>query len=190
MVFGTPYFLTRFVRFFFVVCDIPVAMEKHLIIKYVIAATVLGVFCICILGRPSSGQAAPFTWAYTTAPTPLPSSTLGADLQAVVSSTAAVATTAPLTITPPPAGLGTDIVEPTVQASQTVLTTAPAPFVGSSVVGKALRDAIATVAKNMPGSVIRPYPQGTSLPPGPANPNRISVAYDPVTLTVTSVQSG
>lgn len=165
-------------------------MDRKQIIKWVIAATVIGVFCICVLGRPSAGQATPFTWAYTAPPTALPSATLGAELKAVVSSAAPVATPAPLTITPPPAGLGVGITEPTVQESQAVLTTAPAPFVSASVVGKALRDSIAILAKNMPGSVIRPAPQGTSLPPSNPNPNRITVIYDPVTLTVTAVQSG
>ena len=165
-------------------------MEKQLIIKYVIAATVLGVFCICILGRPSPGQITPFTWAYTTAPTPRPSAALGADLQAAVSSATAAVATAPLTITTPPAALGDVTPAPTVPASQAALTTAPAPFVSAQVVGKALRDAIAILAKNVPGSVIRPAPQGTSLPPSNPNPNRITLMYDPVTLSVTSVQSG
>ena len=162
-------------------------------IKWVLAATVIGICCICLLGRPGSDQSSPFSWTYTQAPTTAPLATLGADLKSIVASsvpTVAPVPTAALTITALPTAAGTAIVEPTIAANIAALTTAPAPFVSASIVGKTLREGIASLAKNVPGVTIRPFAQGTSLPPGVPNANRISVAYDPATLNITSVQSG
>lgn len=165
-------------------------MQKRTFLKVILGATVVGIFCICVLGRPGPGQSAPFSWVYTSPPPTVPP---GLDAQLMTAAAAAAAGAS--TPAPPLAPLPTDTPAPleTTGASLTLppaITTLPSPFSASSVVGTPLKDAIATLAANMPGYTIRPYMQGTTMPPSAANPQRVNVGYDPNTLVVTAVTTG
>lgn len=153
-------------------------MDRQKLLKWLLWTTIVGILCICVLGRPSPSQAAPFTWAYTSTP-PSQTPTVLAELKAVLAQGAAAAT-----------ATATPTTTPTAPTDAPPVTTAPPPFVASSIVGQPLRVAIAAIAQNMPGTTIRPYQQGTSLPPGTYDSKRVNVAYDPPTMAVTAVSTG
>ena len=146
-------------------------MERKLFLKYLIGLSTVGIMCILLFGRPGK-QGSDFSWKYTMQPTPRPPIMVQIPQQQQQASL-------------PPVLLPVSSATPV-----PALTTAPTPFVLSSVVGKPLREAIAEIARQKPDAVIRPLQLGTSAPPSPPNPLRVSVEYDPSTLVVSKVTVG
>ena len=142
-------------------------MERKLFLKYLTALSFLGICCILLFGRPGK-QGSDFSWKYTVPPTPRP----------------------PIMVQIPQASVAPMLLPVSSATPVPALTTAPTPFVLSSVVGKPLREAIAEIARQKPDAVIRPLQLGTSAPPSPPNPLRVSVEYDPSTLVVSKVTVG
>lgn len=157
-------------------------MEKKALLTWLTGIFAIGILCIFALGRPSPSQSLPVSASYTKPPyvTAAPSgAALAAQLSSVVSSAQPVV--APTATQPPP----------TVAPAATVITTAPGPsFVPQSVLNLPLKEAVAKVAVDVPGAVVRPIPQGRTAPPGTYDPKRVSLVYDPNTLAVTQAVVG
>lgn len=164
--------------------------------RWLLYLSLLGICCILLFGRPGRNQSTEFAWKYTMPPSATPSPVLlqiaNAAAGGVTASTGA-GVTAPLAAAA--AAAGTAAPEASVAVAETTtpappLTTAPQAFAISSVVNRPLREAVAEIAKNKPGVTIRPLQLGTTAPPAPFNANRVTVEYDPSTLTVTRVSTG
>jgi len=174
-------------------------MERRTLFAWLIGISFVGILCIFALGRPTSDIATvPVPAGYTPAPV---GSTVPPSLVAELATAAGkgVATkltgsTATLTPVVDPRNQSVDSTPPTggemVVADPTLSMAPAAPFNVASVLNAPLRESIGTIAKNIPGATIRPYPLGTALPPGPALESRVNVQYDPSTLTVTQVTYG
>lgn len=163
-------------------------MEKSRFLKWLLALSAVGIICILLFGRPGAGQGAPFRWKNTVPPTAVPVP-LAVQLQAAAASSGSV-------MSNPIAGATLEpTLEPTLAPTPTptpvpALTTAPDAFAVTGVVNRPLREAVADIAKNKPGVIIRPVQLGMTVPPSSYNPDRVTVEYDPNTLTVTRVTQG
>lgn len=153
-------------------------MERREFMKWLIGLSAIGIFCIFLFGRPSVTQSTGLSWTYTSPPPTLPARI--PVFTPVASASAGVSAT----VAPPPPVPATDA------TPAPPLTTAPAPFMASSVVNMPLREAVATIAKSQPDWVIRPVQLGTSVPPSSPNPKRVTLEYDPSTLAVTRTTMG
>lgn len=168
-------------------------MERRVLFTWLIGISFVGILCIFTLGRPTSDiSTAPVGSGYTRQPG---GATLPPDVVAGIATDAAANAGAATTVTPvvdprsqevatdPPTATELDAqTTPTVESS--------AAFSPASVLNSPLRESIGKIAANMPGSTIRPYPLGTTLPPGVAVQSRVNLEYDPSTLVVSKVTYG
>lgn len=167
-------------------------MERRVLFTWLIGISFVGILCIFTLGRPTSDIAtAPVGSGYTRSPggATVPPGVV-AEIASSAVSPAAVTTVTPV-VDPRNQGVATDPPDaPADAALSTPTPEQPAAFSPSSVLNTPLRESIGKIAQNMPGSTIRPYPLGTTLPPGVAVQSRVNLEYDPSTLVVSKVTYG
>lgn len=171
-------------------------MERRKLYLWLIGISAVGILFIFSLGRPTSDiSTVPVAAGYTPAPsasTLSPSSIADLATSAVLGAKKTTAPVAVATVTPVVDARNQEVAAPLPEApvAESALTMEKSTFNAASVLNTPLRDGIGKIAQNIPGATIRPYPLGTTLPPGPVNPNRWNLQYDPSTLTVTQVTDG